>query len=132
MPFEGRGISKPAAISIVIFFLVLVSLFIMENYVPPIPVPANTAIMLVGSGSSSQMDIATSTRTYNVTATFENHGAKTYTFYGSISLADKNNNNLGFEGETMTLAPGQYQTIDEIFTSNISPAQYDRVVYKIT
>jgi hypothetical protein len=132
MPFEGCGISKPAAVAIVIFLLVLVSLFIMENYAPPTPVPANTAIMLVGAGYSSQKDMATSTTIYNVTATFENHGAKTYTFFGSISLADKNNNNLGFEGQTMTLIPGQDQTINETFTTNISPEQYVRVVYKIT
>jgi len=127
-----RRISKTGAIGTVILLLVLVVLLIILNYAPPVTAPANTAIVLSDSAWSVQTDTGAATRTYNVTATFVNQGEKTYTFYCSISLADKNNNNLGFKGESMTLIPGYYKTMNETFTTNISAPEYVRLVYNIT
>jgi hypothetical protein len=97
------------------------------------PETVKTAIKVSDTSYTTRTDILDSTKTFTVTGTFTNTGTQTYTFYGGLSLFDSNYNTLsgGYKGETMTLAPGQSQTISESFICDISVAEPAGIVYKV-
>ena len=58
---------------------------------------------------------ATDTNTYTVTGTFTNEGTKPYTIWAGVTVFNRLNVPLDYQGENMTLNPGETKTIVKTF-----------------
>jgi len=57
----------------------------------------------------------TGTKTFTVEGIFTNKGTKPYTFWGGLTLLDALTVPIEYQGETMTLNPGENKTIIKTF-----------------
>jgi hypothetical protein len=139
-PQKKRGILFWAGLCIGILIVVFVGAAIVGAIVfgtssspSSSPETVKTAIKVHDTSYTTRTNVLASTKTFTVTGTFTNTGTQTYTFFGGLSLFDSNYNTLsgGYEGETMTLAPGQSQTISENFVCDISVAEPAGIAYKV-
>jgi hypothetical protein len=132
IPKKQHGFLFWAAICIGFLFLVFIGAAIIGAGTSSSPATAKDSIKVSDGTWTVRTNMFAATRTYTVTGTFTNQGSQTYTFYGGLTLYDSDYNKLNYEGETMTLAPGQSQTITEIFTTDISSADPKGIAYKVT
>jgi hypothetical protein len=68
--------------------------------------------------SSYEIDFeghATNTNTYTVTGTFTNKGTKPYNIWAGVTVFNKRNVPEEYQGENMTLMPGETKTIVKKF-----------------